>query len=75
VWAYPVSGADPIFLGVADTGSRSDVAAVYGDQFRDSGYGLIVDDLPPGAYDLAVFGWSTAKRGFLPAKVVRITVR
>jgi len=75
VWAYPVAGGDPSFLGVADVGARPDVAAIYGDQFRDSGYGLIVNDLPPGTYDLAVFGWSIAKRGFLPARVVRVTVK
>jgi hypothetical protein len=75
VWAYPVAGGDPSFLGVADSGVRPDVAAIYGDQFRESGYGLIVNDLPPGTYDLAVFGWSNAKRGFLPAQVARITVK
>jgi len=36
---------------------------------------VIVDQPAPGTYDLAVFGWDLAKRGFLPAKVVRVTVR
>jgi len=75
VWAYPIAGGDPIFLGVAQAGDRPDVAAIYGDPFRDSGFGLIVDQLPPGTYDIAVFGWSLAKHGFLPAKIVRVTVR
>jgi hypothetical protein len=76
VWAYPLTGGAPRFLGVAsDGGARSDVAAAYGDQFRDTGYGLMVQGLDPGTYDLAVFGWSGVRGGFAPATVVRVTVR
>jgi hypothetical protein len=76
VWAYPLAGGAPVFLGAAAYGgARSDVAAVHGDQFRASGFGLTVDGLPPGNYDLAVFAWSTALGDFAPAKVVRVTVR
>lgn len=76
VWAYPVSGGAPVFLGVtAVGGARPDVAAAYGEEFRDAGYGLVVSDLEPGAYDVAVFGWSRRDNGFLPASVARITVR
>jgi hypothetical protein len=76
VWAYPTDGGAPIFLGAtAYGGSRPDVATVYGSQFRESGYGLIVQNLEPGTYDLAVFAWSTVTQGFVPAKVVRITVK
>ena len=56
-------------------GLRPDVAAVYGDQFRDAGYGLIVHGLAPGNYDLAVFAWSRVRGGFVPAAVVRVTVQ
>ncbi|MEO7889898.1 MAG: hypothetical protein ABIW19_07840 [Vicinamibacterales bacterium] len=59
----------------ARRGARPDVTAVYGDRFRNSGYGIGVDSLTPGDYDLAVFAWSTVKDGFVPAKVVRVTVR
>ncbi len=76
VWAYPITGGDPIFLGVASYGGRRpDVAAVYGDRFRDSGYGLVVDKLPPGIYTLAVFAWSGATGTFAPAKALQIVVR
>jgi hypothetical protein len=76
VWAYPTSGDDPIFVGAtAYGGTRPDVAAVFGDQFKNSGYGIVVDSLSPGTYDLAVFAWSTVTGGFVPAKVVRVTVR
>jgi hypothetical protein len=75
VWAYPADGALPIFLGVAATGPRSDVAALFGDQFEQSGFGLIVDSLPAGTYDLAVFPWSNADATFGAAKLVRVTIR
>ena len=76
VWAYPRGGGDPIFLGAtAYGGVRPDVAAVYGEQFRKSGYGLAVRGLDPGSYDLAVFAWSLAKQDFLPAKVVPIEIK
>src|SRR5262249_55485923 len=79
-WAYPVdaSGArgTPLFVGVAAYGGdRPDVGAVYGEQFRASGYGLFVTDLPPGTYDLALFPWSLARGAFLPATVVRVVVK
>jgi hypothetical protein len=80
VWAYPVTEAGgrdaPTFLGAAVyAGARPDVAAVYGDRFKDTGYGLIVPGLAPGTYDVAVFSFSTVRGGFAPAKVVRVTVR
>ena len=75
-WAYPLSGGAPVFVGaVTYGGARPDVAAVHGDQFRDSGYGLVVQGLTPGNYDLAVFAWSTETADFVPAKTVRVTVR
>jgi hypothetical protein len=71
-----VTGTAPVFVGVTGVGgARPDVAAAYGDQFGQSGYGLLVQGLEAGSYDLAVFGWSHQRSGFLPAAVVRITVR
>jgi hypothetical protein len=81
VWAYPVNtsarhAGDPIWIGAAAYGgARPDVAAVFGERFRDTGYGIIVRGLAPGTYDLAVFAYSTIVRGFVPAKTVRVTVR
>ena len=76
VWAYPVDGGAPVFLGVAENGlARPDVAAAFGDQFESAGYRLEVHGLAPGRYDLAVFGWSEVRAGFAPAAVVRVTVR
>jgi len=76
VWAYPLSGGPPAFLGSTVYGGlRPDVAAVHGRQFGESGFGLNVDGLAHGHYDLAVFAWSIEKGGFLPPRVVRVTVR
>ena len=80
VWAYPVNERgereEPMFLGPAIYGgARPDVAAVYGDRFRDTGYGMVVTGLAPGAYDVAVFAFSTVRGNFAPAKVVRVIVR
>ncbi len=75
-WAYPLAGGPPVFLGVpASGGVRPDVAAVHGDQFRDTGYWLAIQGLPHGNYDIAVFPWSNVTGGFAPPKVVHVTVR
>jgi hypothetical protein len=80
VWAYPIDASgkplDPVFLGPAIYGgARPDVGAVYGDRFTGSGYGVIVNGLRPGTYDIAVFAFSTVENNFTPAKVVRVIVK
>jgi hypothetical protein len=76
VWAYPQGGADPVFLGAAAMGFvRSDVAALFGDAARDSGYQLSVRGLPPGQYMIAVFPRSTVTGDFLPAGTTSVVVR
>jgi hypothetical protein len=76
VWAYPRSGGDPIFLGhAAPRGNRPDVAAIHGDRFKSSGYGVTANGLPAGDYDVAVFPWSTVLQGFAPASTVPVRVR
>ena len=76
VWAYPLTGGAPVFLGAATYGGgRPDVAAIHGERFRDAGFGLLVHGLVPGDYDLAVFAWSNVSGGFVPAQVVRVTAR
>ena len=75
-WAYPAAGGAPIFLGATVYGgARPDVAAVHGDRFRDSGFGLIAQGLPAGDYDLALFAWSTETMGFVAPTVVRVNVQ
>jgi hypothetical protein len=77
-YAYPNpgSGTPPITLaGVVQEVARPDVAAVYGSRFLDSGFQLDVSNLPPGVYDIAVFGWSVLSQQFGPPVVVRVTVQ
>lgn len=83
VWAYPVDPqtglgggvTTPTFLGATTYGgARPDVAAVFGEQYLNSGYDLVTGGLAPGTYDIAVFAWSTVRGGFVPAKVVRVHV-
>jgi hypothetical protein len=76
VWAYPVGGAPAVFVGAtAYGGPRPDVGAVFGERFSRSGFSISVDALVPGDYDLAVFAWSSERDGFLPARLIRVTVR
>jgi Divergent InlB B-repeat domain len=76
VWAYPLTGGPPVFLGTPELGGpRPDVAAIHGDQFLASGFGLVVQGLPHGHYDLAVFPWSGVTGGFAAPQIVRITAR
>ena len=80
VWAYPLDDSGnrlaPVLIGPATYGlARPDVAEIYGNRFRNSGYGIVVNTLPPGAYDIAVFGYSTVVNSFTPARVARVVVR
>jgi YVTN family beta-propeller protein len=73
VWAYPATGAPPMFVGAAAYGgARPDAAAYVGSSFANCGYGLTAS-LPPGDYTLVVFARSTAN-GQFTSQTVRITV-
>jgi hypothetical protein len=74
-YAYPATGAPPIFLGVANVnGARPDVGAFFGGQHNASGYGLVVRGLAPGSYMIAIFGRSSYGAGFPLTKVVNVRV-
>ncbi|MEO8260036.1 MAG: hypothetical protein ABI868_22010, partial [Acidobacteriota bacterium] len=77
VWAYPASGAAPLFIGPATLGgSRPDVATDYGAQYGLSGFNIIVTTaLPPGDYTFDVFAHRTSTQEFVLAAVVPLTVR
>ena len=68
------SGAAPLFVGVPNFGSRPDVGAAFGTQFTPSGFGLVVSGLPPGAYQLWLFGWVDAMGGFGIVRTVDVTI-
>jgi hypothetical protein len=74
VWAFPLVNGAPdaahaLFLGQATpAGSRPDVGAIYGSQFTNSGFTLIIVGLPPGpppgTYLLGVYAHSTVSGSF-----------
>lgn len=77
VWAFPLSGAAPIFAGSATVGFlRPDVAAAFGAaRWGNSGYALSVSGaLPPGEYILVVYAHSTISGTFNNWTLVRIRV-
>jgi uncharacterized repeat protein (TIGR01451 family) len=76
VWAHPLDGSAPRFVDVAAYGgARPDVSGHFGERFLHSGFGVRVADLPAGAYDVVVYGFSQATRQFSVAGSVRVTVR
>ena len=77
VWAYPITGGPPVFVGLpALGGARPDVAAAFGNsRFTPSGYNMAAAGLSPGTYDVVVYSHSIATNSFSAAQVVRVTVR
>jgi hypothetical protein len=79
VWAFRVAPATgpPVFLGVPQFGNRPDVAAIFGQQFLNSGVGLVVNSgtLPAGTWDITAFGHSSVSGVFDFARTVRLTVQ
>jgi hypothetical protein len=76
VWAYPIGGGEPRWIGATTTTApRPDVANLFGARFASSGYAIAVTDLPTGTYDIVVYAHSSATNGFAIARVVRVTVR
>ena len=74
VYAYPATGA-PIFLGSAQMGgARPDVAAFFGSQYGQSGFGLIARGLTPGPYTIVTFGLVNATGTFGVARAVAVRV-
>ena len=75
VWAYPSSGAAPVFLGDIRHGARPDVAAAYGPQFGQAGFSVVVSNLAPGDYMLVVFPYSSITQSFDYAAAVPLNIR
>lgn len=76
VWAYPLSGASPVFVGVATYGtSRPDVGGFAGSaRFTPSGF-VVTGTLPSGDYNLVAFAHSTVTNTFNNVVLVPIKVR
>jgi hypothetical protein len=75
VWAYPVGGGAPTFLGAATLGGvRPDVGAVFGPGYETSGYGLIVNNLPSGTWDISAYPLADGTSTFGAPRTVRVTI-
>jgi hypothetical protein len=75
LWAYPVGGAGPTFLGPAVLGYlRPDVGAIFGASYELSGFNLVVENLPSGAWDLALYPLAEGATAFDMPRVVRVIV-
>jgi hypothetical protein len=68
--------AEDVFLGVAELGgARPDVAAAFGSQFGQAGFGLTTRGLAPGTHDVTVYAWNRRTGRWEDARTVRVTVR
>jgi hypothetical protein len=75
VWAVPVAGGTASFVGVATLGdTRPDVAALYGAKYGHAGFHVAGATVPPGTYDIAVFGHSAVSGTFTLVRLVRIVI-
>jgi glucose/arabinose dehydrogenase len=75
-WAMPAGGGSFVFLGATTTfADRTDVGAIFGARFTNSGYTIVTGSLPSGAWDVYVFARSTTTGQFQPSGPIRITVR
>ena len=69
------SGQAPVFIGIASLGwARSDVGAMFGSQFTNSGFHFTITGVGPGTHDLAMYARSTVSGRFDKVTVNRITV-
>jgi subtilisin len=75
VWAFPASGP-AVFVGAAQLGSaRTDVGAIFGAQFTNSGWQLLGRGLAAGVYTLSAFARNSFNLQFSQvAAVENITV-
>ena len=70
LWAVPLDGRAPVFLGASYGRPRPDVAAAFGSRYEDSGYAITVSGLPAGDYQLAAFAHSTVTGRFETSRAV-----
>jgi YVTN family beta-propeller protein len=69
VWAYPVTGAAPTFLGQAGGQARPDLAAAYGEKYSGSGFTLTIRGLASGTYTIVAYAHSKRTGAFTPRTV------
>jgi hypothetical protein len=75
-YVFPNAGADPgVYIGTGSYGStRTDVGAIFGAQFNNSGFHFTITGMGPGNYVLGVYAHSTVTNSFSIVKTVPFTV-
>jgi hypothetical protein len=74
-WAVPTNGGAATFVGVIAVGDyRPDVGQAYGAQFTQSGFGVTMANIPPGAYTLVLYPHSTVTGAFEYDKVKTLNI-
>jgi photosystem II stability/assembly factor-like uncharacterized protein len=74
VWAFPPGGAPMFITAAIPSGSRPDVAALYGPQFAGCGFDVPVGGLPSGAYQFALFPHSSVTNAFAAPRILSVTI-
>lgn len=75
VWAHPLDGSAPLFVGVPSYGApRPDIARLFGPRYLNTGFTLTVTGLPAGDYDLVAYGRCIWLHEFSMAAVRRVRV-
>jgi hypothetical protein len=75
IWAFPSGGGTAIFGGAANLGAaRPDIGSLFGSQFTNSGFGAMVT-LPPGDYNVSVYGLSEITGTFNVVRSVPVVVQ
>jgi hypothetical protein len=72
---HAINSAGTYFpLGRAATGARPDVAGAFGEQFRQSGFGLSAGGLAPGEYTILAIAHSTVTHTWSQSRTATITI-
>ena len=69
--AYPVTGADPVFIARRRSAARGGRRRESSERFRNSGYGITVAGLAPGGYESRCSHGAPGPAGSFSAKPVR----
>jgi hypothetical protein len=75
VWAQPAGGGSPTFVGAANYyGVRGDIGSIFGAQFTNSGFSMLVNNLAPGTYTLTAYAHSTVTGTFNQARSTTVVI-
>ena len=57
------------------TGARADIGRIYGTRFTNCGFNMFATAVPPGVYDIVVYGRSTVSGRFSAWDGARVVVQ